>query len=140
MHPFKSGPGGGGNIKWEELGFPVPLGGSNIKKEFIRIPISKDIDNLAASANILPRGRLSKEVGALLALLNIIAPQDLGTKAFTAYIVAATMSEDGQAMTNLLMADTGMVAPAALSTIHSFSPDGHDRKSSKKSQVKEDNE
>jgi len=128
-------------MKWDDLGIPIPFGGSSIKKEYIRIPIPDDLKSLAASANILPRGRLNKEVGALLALLNIIAPTDLGTKAFTAYIVAATMSEDGQAMTNLLMADTGMVAPSALSTVRGLSRDGHDKNPHKRSQVKtEDNE
>lgn len=123
-------------MRVDPLGLLTPIGGSSVKKEFIRIPIPKDLVGLAGGANMLPRGKLSREVGSLLALLNIIAPKDLGTKVFTAMIVGASMSEDGQAMTNLLMSDTSMLVPAAMSTTHGFSPDGHSKKAKEKSNEK----
>lgn len=115
-------------MRADPLGLLTPLSGSSVKKEFIRIPIPKELAHLAGGANMLPRGKLNKEVGALLALLNIIAPSDLGTKVFTAMIVGASMSENGQAMTNLLMSDTNMLVPAAMSTTRGLSSDGHERK------------
>jgi hypothetical protein len=115
-------------MRADPLGLLTPIGGSSVKKEFIRIPIPKELASLAGGANMLPRGKLSREVGSLLALLNIIAPTDLGTKVFTAMIVGASMSEDGQAMTNLLMSDTSMLVPQAMSTTRGFSPDGHSKK------------
>jgi len=139
-NPMKSS-WGGGNMKWDDLGIPVPFGGSSGEKELIRLP--KELERIATSANTLLRGRLSREVGAFLALLNIIAPNDDGTKMFTANIVAASLAESGLARNEYLMGLVRMLVPSVMPSTHApvFSHDGQGRRADKQSRAKtEENE
>ena len=115
-------------MQTDALGLLTPIGGSSVKKEFIRIPIPKDLAGLAAGANMLTRGNLPKIVANLLAVVKIIGLGDPGTDVFVAMIVAASMGENGQAMANLLMSDTSMLVPAAMSTTRRLPMEPHEKK------------
>ena len=130
---------GSGNVRWDDLGVQVPFGSSSGEKELIRLP--KELEKLATSANTILRGRLSKEVGTLLALLNIIAGDDDGTKAFTANIIAASMAEGGLARSEYLMGLARMLVPSSMPSTYAVSHDGHDKRYPSQAHKKdEDNE
>lgn len=124
------GPFGSGNMQGDPLGLLVPSGGSGLEKELIRLP--RELEKLATSANTILRGRLSREVGTLLALLNIIGGDDDGTKSFTALIIAASMAEGGLARSEFLMGLARMLVPSSMPSAYAFSHDGHDKRYSQK--------
>ena len=117
---------GSGNVRFDELGTMVPFGGGSGEKELIRLP--KELEKLATSANTILRGRLSKEVGTLLALLNVIGSDDDGTKSFTGLIIAATMAEGGLARSEYLMGLARMLVPSSMPSTYAVSHDGHDQR------------
>jgi len=119
----------GGNLRYDSLGIPVPLGGTNPEKELIRLP--KEVEQVARSANVLLRGMLPRPVAARLAVLNSIAGHNGRILGFLANIVAASSGEDGFARNQYLMALAQMLVPSAMPSWKQASSDGHRKLNSK---------
>ena len=126
----------------DSSGMMAPVGSGTSAKLLIQLP--KEIQELAASANTLVRGKFSPELWPKLALLNTLAgPNHLKTKMFTINVVAGSMAENGQASKNFLMGITNMLVPAAMVDGKKLYPYAHESGKSRdnhKGKVVEDNE
>lgn len=97
----------------DNAGVMLPMGGSSSAKALMELP--KEIRDIALSANIMARGKLSAELWPKLSLLNTLAPSThLKTRMLTANIIGGSMGEGGQASINFLQGITGMLVPSAL--------------------------
>lgn len=112
-NPIRASYGGGGGWMRDSSGMMAPVGGGTSAKMLIQLP--KEVQEIAASANTLVRGKFSPELWPKLSLLSTLAgPNHLKTKMFIINVAAGSMAENGQASRNFLMGITNMLVPAAM--------------------------
>ena len=126
----------------DSSGMMAPVGSGMSAKLLIQLP--KEVQEIAASANTLVRGKFSPELWPKLSLLSTLAgPNHLKTKMFIINVAAGSMAENGQASKNFLMGITNMLVPAAMVDGKDLYPYGHDGGKSRdnhKGKVVDDNE